>query len=415
MWNTSLREVLHQANLYSTPTYYLDRNLNIIDWNIAFDVLFAEIVGSLRMSHVNWFISKLGNPERVFQHAKEFSKELPLRMLDSETLYYTSGIYGLTHMVKFATQLHDEQGGERGWTVALFIRRIGDWEKYRVHLQDRFEKNKTWSYYGASYDKVLLEYPPYLQLQQGVARAVPRGDLLVADIGAGTGNTTQALLDRGNRVWAVENNMVMLDLLRSKQFDPDRVKIIKSSAEHLEILAEQSLKRPFDAIVSVNVLYALERPLACLRGLNRLLKVGGILAFSTTHSETQLTPLLDDIKATLEKKRIFDRLAGDYDCVYRGNMLVEEMVRRHSREQYLQWVRDAGFSVKYHSPIEYPDKRIGVVMVVHAVKVSEPGDDSTPSGRDRYIPPPAPVPENPANSSSFPYESPDLESIDVTA
>jgi SAM-dependent methyltransferase len=376
-WNLSLRQVLHQANLYSTPTYYLDRNLNIVDWNIAFEALFAEIIGNLRMTHVNWFISKLAEPERVYKHAKVFSEQNPLPLIDSETLQYDSLKYGRVRMVKIAAQLHDDGGTQRGWTVSLLIRSIGNWSKFREEIQVAFKNDKLWSYYGPSYDRVLLQYPPYSQLQQIVTEFVPRGSLLVADIGAGTGNTTQALLKRGHSVWAVENNMMMLDNLRKKNFDPARVKIINSSAEHLDTLAEQSRRQPFDAAVLVNVLYALNDPLACLKSLNRLMVNGGVLAFSTTHSGTRLQPLLDDIKRELLKSGSFDRLADDFQCVEVGNQIIEPIARRHTREQYLSWVKAAGFDLLNHVPIAYPNQEIGAVMIVHARKARDPEETPT--------------------------------------
>jgi hypothetical protein len=41
-WYTKLRPVLHQAAQYSVPTYYLDSNYHMVDWNAAFELIFRE-------------------------------------------------------------------------------------------------------------------------------------------------------------------------------------------------------------------------------------------------------------------------------------------------------------------------------------------------------------------------------------
>src|SRR5262245_63868775 len=68
-----------------------------------------------------------------------------------------------------------------------------------------------WSIYSASFDRVLPKFPPYKTLIEDVIAVVPKGNLSVVDLGAGTGNVTRALLDRGHRVTAIESNLGMLD------------------------------------------------------------------------------------------------------------------------------------------------------------------------------------------------------------
>jgi 16S rRNA A1518/A1519 N6-dimethyltransferase RsmA/KsgA/DIM1 with predicted DNA glycosylase/AP lyase activity len=51
------------------------------------------------------------------------------------------------------------------------------------------------------------------------------------DVGAGTGNSTKILLDRGFRVTSVEFSPTMIDCIRAKKFDPKRHRVIKARAE----------------------------------------------------------------------------------------------------------------------------------------------------------------------------------------
>ena len=136
---------------------------------------------------------------------------------------------------------------------------------------------------------------------------------------------------------------------------------MKTSAERLQMLETGK----FDAAIMVNVLYAVEDPQACLREVARILKPDGVLAFSTTHRDTILDPLLDRIKQVLEEKDLFGRLGDDYVRLRKINKGLEARVaKRYTREQYADWVRTAGFEIVDQVPSTYA----GAVMVIHARK-----------------------------------------------
>jgi len=359
-WYTSLRPVLHQVAQYSAPTYYLDRNYFIVDWNVAFGLIFAKIAGALRGKHVNWLIALLQNREEVYDHARDFTQqEIPL--VDVEPLVYASRDYGEVRFLKVAFQLHDAAGQYRGWAVTLMIQQI-NWDRFQADLLVRVQEAKIWSVYAASYDAVLLNYPDYHNLIAKVIDAVPGSGKSVADLGAGTGNCTAALLKRGHSVTAVENSYEMIDRFRSrKDFDPARVRMVKCSVECLGLLDAST----FDAAVMVNVLYAVEDPLACLQGINRILKKDGVLALSTTHRGTELKPLLEDIERKLKDAGLYEKLADDYARVLEVNRRLEAIARRHTKDEYLEWVSKAGFEISSMFPSEYQ----GAVMVIHARKI----------------------------------------------
>ncbi len=367
LWYTQLRPVLHQASQYTVPTYYLDVDLNIIDWNVAFDMIFSDVAGKIRYQHVNYFIARLDNHIEVFDHGRRFTERVlagALPFVDTEVLRYKSSRYGQIVFLKVASQLHDPAGELRGWSVSLLIREI-QWGKFERDLRRRIHDDKLWSVYSASYDRVLKEFPPYQTLIQDVINVVPDvPGLSVADLGAGTGNVTEALLKAGHRVTAVDNSAAMLDRLSAKRFDPQRVTVAKASVEHLDalcILEDES----FDAAVLVNVLYGVDDPLRCLRGVHRILKPKGLLAYSTTHSETRLDPLLNAIKARLIEDGKYKKLAEDYQNLREANKELERtIVRRYRREQYREWTEAAGFDIKLDVPSTYVD----AVMLVHAQK-----------------------------------------------
>lgn len=364
LWYDQMRPLLHQAAHYSVPTYYLDDKLNVVDWNIAFEVVFGDILKYIRGKHVVEFIARMANHDEMFAHARDFTRDVTEKnafpFVDLEPIEYPSPEFGLVKTLKVAAQLTDSEGIAQGWAVALWPRQI-DWETFQPKLHERINSDKMWSVYSAAYDHVLLEFPPYRTLIEDVIAVVPKGNLSVVDLGAGTGNVTRALVDRGHRVTAVESNLGMLDRLDEKRFDNLRVKIIKCAMEHLECLPSES----YDAAVMVNVLYAVNEPLKCLRDVHRMLRKGGVLGLSTTHSETHLDPLLDRIEGELRAQQKLDALATDWNTVYKVNKGLETtIVRRHTRDEIKDMVKTAGFEIVKETPSTYCD----AVMLLHARK-----------------------------------------------
>jgi ubiquinone/menaquinone biosynthesis C-methylase UbiE len=367
-WYRELRPVLHQATMYSTPTYYLDTKLGVIDWNIAFELIFDVMTDKIRGKHVNWFIARLANQSQVFDHARKFTEDYQrtgvFPFVDIEPLEYDSKRYGKVRFTKVAAQLHSLDGQFKGWSISLFLDAMGDRALFTEDLQERLGAEKMWSVYSASYDRVLNRFPPYQTLIRDVIGAVRGKDQYVLDLGAGTGNVTAELLASGHRVVAVENNSGMLDRFAQRMFESTRVSVVKTSVEQLSCLD----RKMFDAAVMVNVLYAVNDPLACLRGIHRILKPGGVLSLSTTHRETDLTPLLNSIEAELQSQPNFDEVQDDWNNVRKINRMLERsIVRRHTREDYLQWLQLAGFEVTDVIPSTYCD----AVMLVHARRLKE--------------------------------------------
>jgi ubiquinone/menaquinone biosynthesis C-methylase UbiE len=336
----------------------------LIDWNLAFELIFSRSLARIYGRHVKHFIVELANYDEVIAHAQEFTKKVikgKIPFVDVEPLRYGSERYGEVSFIKVATQLHDPNGHPRGWSVSLLVRDI-DWEAFQRDLLEEARKDKLWSVYSASYDRVLLEFPPYKKLIDDVIAVVPAGRKAVADLGAGTGNVTAALLAAGHHVTAVESNLAMLDRLRSKKLGGKELTVVKSTVENLSGLADAA----FDAVVMVNVLNAVNDPLTCLQGVHRILKPGGVLAFSTTHAEVELDTLLGSIKARLEAIGKFQSLAADYKLVFDLNKAIEkEIAKRYTRDNYREWTRAAGFDIIRDIPSTYED----AVMLIHARKM----------------------------------------------
>jgi ubiquinone/menaquinone biosynthesis C-methylase UbiE len=368
-WYAQLRPVIHQSASYTTPTYFLDTDLNILDWNIAFDLLFQEIAARLQYQHVNALIARLLNYDEVFTHARQFTEEVRkgyLPFVDTERLMYRSRRYGDVSFMKVATQLHTPAGELQGWSVALLPETI-DWPLFCNDIEQRIHAEKMWSVYASAYDRILLQFPPYTQLLKDVGSVIPDVAGHVIDIGAGTGNSTKALLDRGFRVTSVEFSPTMIDCMRAKKFDATKHRIVKARAETIGEL--RSIEpESFDAATLVNVLYSVDQPLSCLTGVHRILRPGGVMGLSTTHSKVKLRPLLDSIRDHLEKNDALIANARAYNRLREINKEIERTIaRRYSVEEYVEMVENAGFKILRCDEFTYE----GAVMLLHARKLEE--------------------------------------------
>ncbi len=365
-WYNTICPVLPQSTYYSTPAYYLDVNLNIIDWNVAFELIFQAIAPRLRYQHVNQLIARLINYDEVFQHGRQFSNRVhqgEMPFCDTEVLQYCSERFGDVEMLKVATQLHDSVGTLRAWAVHLYPRHL-DWELFQKDIENRISEDKLWSIYASSYDRILSTFPPYAKLISDVCSVIPESASKVMDVGAGTGNVAAHLLSRGLYVVSLEHNAAMIEKMRAKKLNSSQHLIAKASAEslnHIPSIADET----FDAVVMVNVLYSVDDPYACLTGAHRILKPGGVLGLSTTHSAVSLSNLLASIKTELSRQHLLGKLSAQYNTLYELNKKIERTIaRRNTAEKYLEWVEDAGFEIIKSVEFTYE----GAVMLIHARK-----------------------------------------------
>jgi len=359
-----LRSVLYQAPLYTTPTYFLDPHLAVVHWNVAFELIFKRILPKVRRSHVINFITSLANREDVLEHARQFTEKVnagQLPLVDLEPLVYESEEYGRVELTKIATQLTDGEANLRAWSVSLLVRRI-DWKLFLRDLEDRLQEDRLWGVYASSYDAVLTGFAPYQQLIKQVVNAVPPDAGPVLELGAGTGNVTQELLSRRYTVTAVENNPYMLEKMASKGLRSDRkLTVLFDSVQNGSFRG----MGPFDAVVAVNVAYALDDPLGCFRRVSDALRPGGMFALSTTHSGSTLDALLSAIEDDLVSSGKMEQYREHYERLVKVNRTIGRTIaHRYSLEEYTDWLKLAGFET-VRSESAYLD----AVQVIHARKL----------------------------------------------
>src|SRR5262249_25484779 len=103
------------------PTYVLDTNYRIIDWNPAFYTLFAEPLALRRGMHATTFVGRLENAQEVMSRSLEVFAPGKNPLTDTELLLIPHPRYGTICTRKLAAQLFDGAGNKVAWVVNFDI------------------------------------------------------------------------------------------------------------------------------------------------------------------------------------------------------------------------------------------------------------------------------------------------------
>jgi ubiquinone/menaquinone biosynthesis C-methylase UbiE len=363
-----------------TPMYLLDNAFRILDWNEAFTVAFDRSMEGRKGKGVLEWTYFLDNYEEVLDHGvKVFSDANRLPLIDVESVEYTSQRYGKLTAKKRAYQIPDDTAACLGWLVTLELK-FADQNQQAMYHRDLIRVlglDLMWSEYAVSYDRVLNGTKVYPELLDRLAggwsngvRKIP-ADAYILDMGAGTGNLAYKLITTGRdrRIFAAENNRIMLEFLKSKcrpflRNDPSEgggVIAFKQDITSLNGLDDDY----FDFAILNNVLYAVQDADSCLSEAYRVLKPGGELRLSGPRNDTNLEVLFDRIAKELKDAGTFAELEADYKQVLQINELkLRPMLYRWSRKDVEDMLRAAKFKIVHSSEDIYA----GQSMFVCAVK-----------------------------------------------
>ncbi|MCI0737357.1 MAG: TIR domain-containing protein [Beijerinckiaceae bacterium] len=378
--STLTEDLLVRPSAYPmTPMYLLDNAFRIIDWNEAFTVAFDRTMEGRKGRSVLEWTYFLNNYNEVLDHGvKAFGDTNELPPIDVETIEYASLRYGQLTAIKRAYQIPDDNRACMAWLVTLDVK-FSDEKQHAAYQRDLIRAlglDLMWTEYAVVYDRLLSNSRVYSELldkfiggYDGV-RTIPEVATIL-DLGAGTGNFAHRLITAGRDrvIFAVENNRLMLEMLRAKcqkflRADALAGGIITIKQDITSLFGLED--DYFDFVTLNNVLYSVQDADSCLAECCRVLKPGGELRLSGPRQDTNLKILFDRIAADLRGNGTFDELQSDYYQALQINELkLRPMLYRWTTKDVEKMLRNAGFSAILHSS---EDVYAGQAMYICAVK-----------------------------------------------
>jgi SAM-dependent methyltransferase len=308
----------------NVPSYILNQNYYLLDWNPAFEITFPTH-RFYRGQSVREFLTCLDNYDEILVKGQTFLNNPPLYHV--EPFIYISPLYGRMAFTKITSPVTDEKTGEVvGWNLVLNVDSVENSELYAEHRKYATELDALITKYSLAYDQITSRFLGYQELAELHSQAV-KDARNVLDVGAGPGGVTQRLLEDGKYVTAVDNNDEMLLLLRERCRIPANANTLTINKVNVEVL--NGLQPVFDGAVLLHVLFTLARPQNCLRRIYELLLPGSVLALSGPRKTAILENLFEEID---EDARRYTDLSAEEWAAWRSHLKVFRQVNLKFRE-----------------------------------------------------------------------------------
>ena len=193
-----------------------------------------------------------------------------------------------------------------------------DLDRLRTVLDDRRRRSREFFDRVASeWDALGSDFASGAARWQAVSSLVPR-ELVVADVGCGTGYVARALLGRVDRVILVDHSDAMLDQARQTlEGVGPRAEFRRGELDHLPLSDGE-----VDAVFAHMVLHHVPDLSAALREMARVLKPGGTLVVCDLlpHREHWMAEEMADLRLGIDPTDLIRRArAAEFDSVHRDD------------------------------------------------------------------------------------------------
>lgn len=220
------------------------------------------------------------------------------------------------------------------------------------------EWKKFWSEFAINaYDNLHL-LQEYKKMQDKISSFVGR-DKHVLDSGCGTGNLTVRLA-KNNKVTAIDFSLEMLKVTKEKTKGFNNITIKEGDVTSLDFEDNS-----FDVVVSVNVLFNLDKPEKAIQETNRVLKNNGSFIVSTPlagaefNKELSEKVIADSGTVNANRKKVMEALYYNKILFKKGGMKFVP-----TENQISELFEHNGFKILMKERIYF-----GCNLLINAIKV----------------------------------------------
>ena len=283
---------------------------------------------------------------------------------DLEQLTYHSSKYGHMEFTKFASRVIDPSGKYLGWIVALNVDKVHNYSEYEHDLRRMNERQVMISEHALSSDRILSQFPGYLELARRHAIEFGTGKYIL-DLGCGPGILSAELLKRGKYVTAIDQNDAMLDAARERCKKFSGFSAVKANRETLHkrnsryYLKKVGIRGSYDGVALFNNYHWLSNPATFLQRLadQAFLDANDILTISLLTGIQDVNELLDAIQLFQENQEedqgeeFKSWSESDYESFSKGLYKLSDpkgnmwVIGRYSEEDVTGHLVDAGYEI----------------------------------------------------------------------
>ena len=298
----------------------------VLDYNLAFEELSngdAELHRGMDIRSLTRQHAKTGDTTS-FNAALRLAASSAYRAIDDNDVGYKTYRTVASQPIRIPRPGVDQRA-KSDWLFYLpNDNNISD-ETHWIRWRKRVDHELTWERYARSYDVILLRLPYYLEVLQRHVTAMERCSN-VLDLGAGTGNLSFSLLEKGINVTAVEISRAMLNRLVQKRSEDDKgqLQVFLQDAQRLPQVGSDT----YDGVSILLSLYDMEKPFDALGEALRVLKPGGRIIVTEPKRCFRLAPILDRAKQTIQASADYPRLRKHWQDVFESNLTLNPECRK---------------------------------------------------------------------------------------
>ncbi len=325
------------------PTYILDSNFHIVDWNAAFDEICAK---SLKLSlgmHASKFVLMWENGKESMQRATKVYSMGNMPFVDHEPAILKNERYGTIQFEKVASQIIDHHGVQKGWVVTYNICSAQQKGLLFDDITARVESELHWSVYAAAFEQLNPYVPGFTDALATIHDHVQESKTL-CNLGAGSGIGLSKFLDKlhCDKIVVSEFNETMTEQLKKRLNKFKHAELLRIVPGHLPMYEEQS----FDACFTYDGLYRAHDLNQTFGEIHRLLDRGGLFTFLTFHKDTDFPMLLKQTSDEVKRLQKFEKLHESIDALEKSFANLSQVVKTFSLQTIKQLLEKNNFRIE---------------------------------------------------------------------